>query len=42
MARSKRRGERQERTAKVFVPARTVVAGRYGYDVRHRQIENVI
>ena len=26
----------------VFVPARTVVAGRYGYDVRHRQIENVI
>ena len=26
----------------VFVPARTVVAGRDGYDVRHRQIENVI
>ena len=26
----------------VFVPARTVVAGRYGCDVRHRQIENVI
>ena len=26
----------------VFVPARTDVAGRYGYDVRHRQIENVI
>ena len=26
----------------VFVPARTVVAGRYGYDVRHRQIENLI
>ncbi len=26
----------------VFVPARTVVAGRYGYDVRHRQIESVI
>ena len=26
----------------VFVPARTVVAVRYGYDLRHRQIENVI
>ena len=28
----------------VFVPARTVVAGRYGHDVRtrHRQIGNVI
>ena len=26
----------------VFVPARTVVAVRYGYDLWHRQIENVI
>ena len=25
----------------VFVPARTVVAGRYGYDVRHHRTQNV-